>query len=691
VSAGPAPGEREDRGSRLRLVLLSFLMLFVELGLIRYTAAYVVYLAYFTNFVLLASFLGVGVGFLRARASRDLFAYAPVTLLAVVLFVAAFPVSVGRVGDARVFQGSFGLPPLPQWISLPVIFVLSFAVMALIAEGVARTFARFEALEAYRLDISGSILGVGSFSALSFLHAPPLAWGGVVVVLSMFLIPASTRLKQAVPFAALLAVLAVMSFAPRTHWSPYYRVHTSPQAEDGTMAIRVNGLPHQWITPLDDLEADQPFRFDLYRHAPDNPLRNVLIVGSGGGNDVTIALSRGAGHIDAVEIDPVLQGLGRDLHPNHPYQDPRVRVIIQDGRAFLHDAEQRYDLVLFALPDSHTLIAGQASLRLESYLFTLEAMEEVREHLTPEGVFVMYHYYLPSVTDRYAGTMQKVFGHTPCVDKRVRVGLRRQTVLTVGMSADSITCDTPWRPAGLVPEPDADDHPFPYLATRTIPGRYLVSLFVILLGSGFVVRLSAGPMGRMRSYLDLFFMGAAFLLLETKNVVQFALLFGTTWFVNALVFAGILVTVLVAIEVARRVRLRRPAWLYAPLLGSLALAWAIPPDALLGLSFLPRFLAAAGLAFAPVFLANLVFAERFRGVGSSTVAFGANLLGAMVGGVLEYSALVIGYRALLLVVALLYILALTSGRRYLVGGRSDAGPARRIEAAGAAARGSFSL
>ena len=82
--------------------------------------------------------------------------------------------------------------------------------------------------------------------------------------------------------------------------------------------------------------------------------------------------------------------------------------------------------------------------------------------------------------------------------------------------------------------------------------------------------------------------------------------------------------------------------LYAPLLAAFALAWAVPPDALLGLRFVPRFVAAVALGFAPVFLANLVFAERFRDVGSSTVAFGTNLLGAIVGGVLEYGALVVG-------------------------------------------------
>src|SRR5439155_27070182 len=106
--------------------------------------------------------------------------------------------------------------------------------------------------------------------------------------------------------------------------------------------------------------------------------------------------------------------------------------------------------------------------------------------------------------------------------------------------------------------------------------------------------------------------------------------------------------------------------------------WAIPPSLLLGLDVMPRFVAAVALAFAPVFLANLVFAERFKGVGSSTIAFGTNLLGAMLGGVLEYGALVVGYRALLIGVAALYFLAFLTGRRQLAGGDQ---PARRLAAA----------
>jgi hypothetical protein len=137
--------------------------------------------------------------------------------------------------------------------------------------------------------------------------------------------------------------------------------------------------------------------------------------------------------------------------------------------------------------------------------------------------------------------------------------------------------------------------------------------------------------GKMRGYLDLAFMGAAFLLLETKNVVQFALLFGATWFVNSLVFAAVLVAVYLAVETANRVRLPRPLILYGLLIAALAVAWLVPQEAVLDLPPVTRFLAGGALAFAPIYLANLVFAQRFSGVETSSTAFAANLLGAMEG------------------------------------------------------------
>ncbi|MFN2629566.1 MAG: spermidine synthase, partial [Gaiellaceae bacterium] len=659
---------RTGEHPRLRLALLSFLMLFVELALIRWTAANDIHLAYLTNFVLLASFLGIGLGFLRAGSGPDLFSWAPLALALLVTFVLAFPVSLVTLKGPNQLHGAFGWSPLPKWVGLSVIFFLSVATMAGIGHGVARMFVRFRPLEAYRLDILGSIVGIVLFSVLSFLWLPPVAWGVIAAVAFAALLGRRTRWWQAAALLALVVLLAVESANSNDHWSPYYKVTATYTAgtssvagvrTHGVLTISANNIPHQTAYPIRTLRQIERFYWFPYRHVRKGSLDDVLIVGAGNGNDVAVALSEGARHVDAVEIDPVIQELGRKYHANRPYADPRVSVHINDGRAFVQQTHRRYDLILFALPDSLTLLAGQSNLRLENYLFTTESMRTVQKRLKPGGTFAMYNYYEPFLLDRYAGTLAKVYGAPPCVEVGDPLAGRRQAVITAGAGV-ARDCRTRW--SGRQLESPTDDHPFPYLEHRSIPTFYVNTLALLLAASLLLVRVAGGPLRGMARYVDLAFMGGAFLLLETKNIVQFALLFGTTWFVNSLVFAGVLASVYVAVEVARRVRLPRPLLLYAALLAALVVAWAVPQDSLLSLSPVPRFVAAVALAFAPIFLANLVFAQRFAEVGSSTIAFGANLLGAMIGGMLEYLALITGYRFLLVVVAALYALAFLSVR-----------------------------
>jgi hypothetical protein len=635
-------------------------MLFVELALIRWAGANIIYLSYFSNFVLLGSFLGIGLGFLRAQSRVDLFRLAPVALALLVLFVSVFPVHIDNAGTELLFFGSPKTSGLSIWVTLPVVFLTVAAVMSMIAEGVARAFRTFEPLEAYRLDILGSICGVAAFSALSLLDAKPLAWGLVTAAVFALLYGRRIGWIQAAAILSLMLLLGWETLASTDLWSPYYRISVTREGA-GITTIDVNGIPHQQIEPVADLRR---FYFLPYLQAPDNSLRNVLIVGAGTGDDVAVALSEGAKHVDAVEIDPLLYRLGRELNPDHPYQDPRVTVHIEDGRAFLQGTKARYDMILFALPDSLTLVSGQSSLRLESYLFTEQAIEAAKSHLAPsDGVFAMYNFYrTPWLRDRLANTLRVVFGHTPCEWSSNESS--PLTMFTVGVGRLGLRCQSVWRPAGRVVPPATDDRPFVYLKGRTIPGFYLLTLGLILATSLVLVRGVAGPMRRIGGYIDLFFMGAAFLLLETKSVVQFALLFGTTWFVNAFVFAGVLVAILAAVHVARRVALRRRSPLYTAVFAALGVAWFVPASALLTLPFWPRLAAAVALAFTPIFLANLVFSRRFAATSDSTVAFAANLLGAMLGGVLEYASLIVGYRSLLPLVAVLYGIAFLIGDRH---------------------------
>jgi MFS family permease len=640
----------------VKLGFASFLMLFVELALIRWTAANNVFVTNATNFVLLASFLGIGVGFLNARSSRDFVRWAPLLLLVLVAFVLCFPVILASLSGPHPYQGLFGKPALPRPVSLAVVFVLCALVMAGFGQAVARLFVTFQPLRAYRLDIAGSIAGIVLFSLLSFLDAPPVFWGvvaagGLIVLLG----GKSARWWQWTAVAVVVVLLGIESAAPHQVWSPYYKLSAVVAGKDSALYVTANNIPYQAARSLPVLRNEKKFYFYPYQHVARSSLKNVLIVGAGTGNDVAVALAEGAKHVDAVEIDPVLLGIGKAKHPDHPYDSPRVTVHTDDGRAFVQDTTKKYNLILFALPDSLTAVAGQSSIRLESYLLTEQSVQAAAKRLAPGGTMAMYNYYAPFLLNRYATTMQEAFGRAPCAQVGPPLGGRRLAVLTDRPDAPVANCTTVWHGTRIAPA--TDDHPFPYLHGNSIPSSYLWMLGLILAASLLFVRVGGGSLRRMGGYLDLFFMGVAFMLLETKNIVQFALLFGTTWFVNALVTGAILVAVYLAVETARHVKLPPPWVLYLALIAALVLTWVVPQQDLVTLPIVLRFLAGAALAFAPVYLANLIFAQRFSDVETTAVAFAANLLGAMVGGVLEYLALITGYRFLLILVGVLYALA----------------------------------
>ena len=656
--------------TRTRLVLASSLMLFLELALIRWTGANVLHLSYFSNFVLLGSFLGIGLGFLRAPADRNPMPYySPVVLLGLVGFISAYPVTVDRQGSELIFFTSLSTTGPPIWLILPAIFLAVTAIMAGPGELVGACFQQLPRLEAYRYDLIGSLVGIVVFTGLAFLDAPPLVWFTLIGVLYVTLLGK----PGASVSVALLIALVLMFVYPLRHdkgifWSPYYQVTTIGEVDSlGSQAwqVQVNGIPHQRLTSAATREKEEPWYSEPYLLVP-KPPQNVLIVGAGTGTDVAIALARGAKHVDAVEIDPTLLRFGRQHNPNHVYQDPRVTAHINDGRAYLQSTHKKFDLILFALPDSLTLVSGASSLRLESYLFTIQAVRSARSHLATGGAFAMYNFYREAwLVDRYAGTLDTAFGHPPCLSERPDAPNR--AVILAGLTAADQTCEQTWQRTTSTPAPATDDKPFPYLEHSTVPSLYVRTLALIMLASllavlAVLLSMSAGRessrLNRLRqmwSYRDLFLLGAAFLLLETKNVTGFALLFGTTWLVNAFVFGGVLLAVLAAVEVTRKWKTPPLPVMYALLLGGLALGWLVPASWLLSMPMLLRLPVAIVIAFLPIFAANVIFSKRFATSEYPTIAFATNLLGAMLGGCLEYLSLAFGYRALLIIAAILYL------------------------------------
>jgi hypothetical protein len=647
----------------VRLFLTATSLLFVELLLIRWIPANVIYVGYFRNFLLMASFLGIGVGILWGRDPKrvPLSPFGPL-LLGLVVLVTQFRVSIELTSPDEIF---FGLSESKgadiNFLVLPGLVVIATMIMAGLAVPLGGLLRAMPPLKAYSIDIAGSMTGIALFTLLSATGTPPIVWFSVVAVL-ISLLGLGVGLSRAsfVTAGSLAAVLVIVGLGMPAGqvWSPYYRI--DQYDSNGIQAINVNGIPHQAMWPADSLT--DPFYEQVYRWFPDQTYDNVLIVGAGSGTDVAVALKHGAGHVDAVEIDARIQEIGVRDHPNRPYDDPRVTRINDDGRAFLRRTTNKYDLVVFALPDSLTLVSTSANLRLESFLFTSEAFSEVRNRLAPDGIFVMYNFYREDwLPQKMAGMLEGSFGSPPIV--RIHGG--SAATLAAGPLVARLNGGPP--PGDDVdavdiasaPAAATDDWPFLYLKDRFIAPYYGLAIGIIIAFAVLLVVRAARRSGTsVRQFSPHFFvLGVAFLLLETKSIATFSLLFGTTWVVNSLVFFAVLASVLAAILVNQRVRFRNPVLLYAGLFGSLALAIALPPAQLLLDPPWLRYVVAAALAFAPIFFANLVFSYSFRDTKAADMAFASNLLGAVVGGAVEYVALVTGYSWLLFLVGGLYLLA----------------------------------
>lgn len=654
----PVDNAKSEGAVARRLVLAAFLMLFVELALIRWLGSNLVHLSYFSNFILLGSFLGIGAGFLISRKSWSVWPISLPLLAVLAIGVIKFPVQIERSGSDMIYFTALGVSGPPAWLVLPVVFALSAAVLAGPAEIVGRCFARLRPLTAYRWDLIGSLAGILTFTVLSFLNAPSLVWGLIAAIPYLVLSDRSRRIISVAWAIALIVPLAQESAQSNVVWSPYYKLQTKEvPGQEGFLDIYANGVPHQFMAPAEwKLEQGDRIYETPYKRLPVSNLDNVLIIGAGSGSDVAIALSKGAKSVDAVDIDPRIMELGAKHNINRPYQNPGVTRHVDDGRAFLQRTDKKYDLILFALPDSLTLVNGASQIRLESFLFTEEAIASVRDRLKPGGAFAMYNYYREDwLIDRLAGTAAKVFGHNPCIDTFAGA----QAVVSVARKEGDQSCATTWAGPqdGSTVKTVSDDAPFLYFRGGSFPPLYAGTLLAILIATVVTVRALGGPLGQMRPYADLFFMGAAFLLLQTQHIATFALLFGTTWVVNAMVFAGVLLVVLAAVETERRIKTPPLKVVFAAIAASLALAWFVKPEWLLTLSFWPRLILGTVIAFMPIFLANIAFAKRFRESSSSQSAFAINLTGTILGGCLEYLALFSGYNNLLVVTLILYGLA----------------------------------
>src|SRR6266567_1101506 len=194
---------------RVRIFLLSFAMLFFELLCIRWIPSYVRFLSYFNNFVLMASFLGIGLGMLTARRQRFWFPPFPlmVLLLTIVVLWNKFDLHINSTEVLYYGAGETQSASAENYMVLPIIFGLVVACFIPLSRSFGQLFAQIQPLTAYTFDIIGSLVGIACFSVIAYFALPPLVWFLLLVGLLLLLSARQTVLFVASTFLVSLIIV----------------------------------------------------------------------------------------------------------------------------------------------------------------------------------------------------------------------------------------------------------------------------------------------------------------------------------------------------------------------------------------------------------------------------------------------------------------------------------------------------
>lgn len=617
--------------------------------------------------------------------------------------------------DFFVWATMRDLPQLGQVIIGLVLMIILFAMIVALfvpmGQYLGRLFERSpNRIHAYSINVVGSLLGIWLFSLLSYLSYPPHYW---FVVGLLLLIPGLLDHKKQIVLVVVVAVVsgvlvrgiskpeadvfgvsdtlqAVSKPESKTTWSPYqklvyrnYTMTTDPQKEPYTFSIiEVNNTLYQYLFdfskaniqmhpslfPSDPRVLSYDYYNIPYKFHP-NP-KDILIVGAGAGNDVAGALRNTSAVIDAVEIDPKIFALGKAHHAEKPYQANRVNGIVNDARSFLKKTDKKYDMILYGLLDSHTLSSNFSNVSLDNYVYTYESFLEAKNHLKPGGVIVLsFQVNKDWIGQRIAKGLHMAFGYWPITFRcygpffyrgtggkifvtgayeTIGASLGADPVLRQYIRDNTIDYQSEIRPV-------TDDWPYLWLKTASIPKLHLLVTISLALISCIGAR---AVFGRKRTVdWQYFFLGAAFLLMEVHIISKLMLLFGSTWIVNSFVISGILIMILGANAYVNRMKINSLSPYYLALFCSLILTYLFPLDSLFFTNYLVRGVLAGLLFTFPLFFAGVIFAENIRRCADIKIAFGSNLLGAVLGGLAEVLSFIVGIRMLTCLALCLYLLA----------------------------------
>jgi len=547
---------------------------------------------------------------------------------------------------------------------------------------VAKLMDKTNVLIAYSYNLIGSIIGVALFTLLSFFWTPPEIWITfsfffLLIFLHNFSIP---KFSTIISFFLLLIVLISYdrsTVKEREFYSPYQNISVIFSNSNKPLTIKSS---HIWFqTPLnlsneyyrDKNEFWSSFYSFPFNIALEKP-EKIMIVGSGSGNDVAAAIRSDIKEIDAVEIDPVITELGKNFHPENPYNSKNVNVYVNDARNSIKYAKEKYDLILYSVLDSHSNLSGKGGIRLDSFVYTLESFQEAKTKLKENGYLVLSF----AISTRELGIkinkmLKQAFGedadpvifgpYKNKVDEFVEgiyIFVVPKNLKKFNFDNDNFFITDVFSDKEYNKEIDisTDDWPFFYMSKKVYPTSYLLVIFLIFISSLLMIKKTTNL--KMSNFSPTcFFLGAGFMLMETKGITEVAKIYGGTWIVISVIILVILFMAFLAnLFIVKKVKLNE-IQIYTLLVLSIIFSYFSADLKIENYSLALALILNPLILTLPVFFSGLAFSTELKKIKSSSIALSSNILGALFGGLVEYNSMYFGFKFLYLLAILIYISA----------------------------------
>src|SRR5215510_4652379 len=349
-----------------------------------------------------------------------------------------------RAGAPSLLASTF------EYASLALPFFASGVCISLLLYHGARDANRL-----YGADLLGSALGgVAVIPALSLLGGPKsMLAASAAAALTTLPFRDATRGRGVLAAAFALAAIAAAVLVPtreldrprlrkpdlavatdEIRWNAFSMVGVGPeQANPRTRAIIIDdsvatammGFDGRNLEPLSFLRRD--FAAPVYRIKPGG---RVLIIGSGGGRDILVALLHGAEHVRAVEVNPLVYQTAAERFGDftgHVYSAPQVEPVIGDARSYIANSHERFDVVLASLIDTWAASSAGAFALTENLLYTTDAFRDYHAHLSDDGILSISRWH-PFETPRLLATAFAAWREAGAADPRQHAILVRSPV-----------------------------------------------------------------------------------------------------------------------------------------------------------------------------------------------------------------------------------------------------------------------